>query len=96
MRYSFLEYTEQERQAINDIMRREFADMTPEEVALYAEWTSTADYLESDAQSKRDALERETQAKIEAARETEKKALDTLELLAQAARAKLEAVRDGK
>lgn len=96
MRYSFEEYTEQERQTINDITRREFADMTPEEVALYAEWTSTADYLESDAQAKRDALERETQAKIEAAKETEKKALDTLELMAQAARAKLEAVRDGE
>ena len=96
MRYSFEEYTEQERQTINDITRREFADMTPEEVALYAEWTSTADYLESDAQAKRDALEKETQARIEATRETEKKALDTLELMAQAARAKLEAVRNGK
>ena len=96
MRYSFEEYTEQERQTINDITRREFADLTPEEVALYAEWTSTVDYLESDAQAKRDALEQETQARIEATRETEKKALDTLELMAQAARAKLEAVRNGK
>ena len=35
-----MEFTEQERHAIDDIYKREFKDLTPDEVQLYARWES--------------------------------------------------------
>lgn len=96
MRTKFEEYTEQERAIINDLARRDYADMTKEEVMLFAEWESTKAYIESDLEAKRQALEDETKAKIELARQTEQTALDTLEAMAEAAKARLKAVEDGQ
>lgn len=96
MRESFGEYTEQERAIITDLARRDYADMTKEEVMLFAEWQATKALIESSFEMQRKAFEDETKAKIEIARETERKALDTLELLAQAAKKRLKAVEDGQ
>lgn len=96
MRESFGEYTEQERAIITDLARRDYADMTKDEVMLFAEWQATKAFIESNLEMQRKALEDETKAKIEIARQTEKKALDTLEAMAQAAKARLKAVEDGQ
>lgn len=96
MRTKFEEYSEQERAIITDLARRDYADMTKDEVMLFAEWEATKAYIESDLEAKRKALEDETKAKIEIARQTEQKALDTLEAMAQAAKERLKAVEDGQ
>lgn len=96
MRESYGDYTEQERAIITDLARRDYADMTKDEVMLFAEWQATKAFIESNLEMQRKALEDETKAKIEIARETEKKALDTLEAMAQAAKARLKAVEDGQ
>lgn len=96
MRTKFEEYTEQERAIINDLARRDYVGMTKEEVMLFAEWESTKAYIESDLEAKRKALEDETKAKIELARQTEQTALNTLEAMAEAAKARLKAVEDGQ
>lgn len=96
MRESFADYTEQERAIINDLARRDYANMTKDEVMLFAEWESTKAYIESDLETKRKSLEDETKAKIELARQTEQTALNTLEAMAKAAKARLKAVEDGK
>ena len=96
MRTKFEEYTEQERAIITDLARRDYADMTKEEVMLFAEWESTKAYIESDLEAKRKALEDETKAKIELARQTEQTALNTLEAMAEAAKARLKAVEYGQ
>lgn len=96
MRTSFGEYTERERAIITDLARRDYADMTKDEVMLFAEWESTKAYIESDLEAKRKALEDETKAKIELARQTEQTALNTLEAMAEAAKARLKAVEDGQ
>lgn len=96
MRTKFEEYTEQERAIITDLARRDYADMTKEEVMLFAEWETTKAYIESDLEAKRKALEDETKAKIELARQTEQTALNTLEAMAEAAKARLKAVEDGQ
>ena len=96
MRTKFEEYTEQERAIITDLARRDYADMTKEEVMLFAEWESTKAYIESDLEAKRQALEDETKAKIELARKTEQTALDTLEAMAQAAKERLKKVENGQ
>lgn len=96
MRESFGDYSEQERAIITDLARRDYADMTKEEVMLYAEWEATKAYINSNLEMQRKALEEETRAKIELARQTEQKALDTLEEMARAARERLKAVEDGQ
>ena len=96
MRTKFEEYTEQERAIITDLARRDYADMTKDEVMLFAEWESTKAYIESDLEAKRKALEDETKAKIELARQTEQTALNTLEAMAEAAKTRLKAVEDGQ
>lgn len=96
MRESFGEYTDRERAIITDLERRDYADMTKEEVMLYAEWEATKAYIDSNLDMKRKAFEEETQAKIELARQTEQKALDTLEEMARAARERLKAVENGQ
>ena len=70
--------------------------MTKEEVMLYAEWEATKAFIESNLEMQRKALEDETKAKIELARQTEQKALDTLEAMANAAKERLKAVENGQ
>lgn len=96
MRKSFEDYTEEERAIINDLTKRDYADMTKEEVLLFAEWESTKTYIDADFETRRQAMEKESMAKIELARETEKAALDTLKEMAETAKARLKAVEDGQ
>ena len=53
------EFTEREKDVINDLARREYHDMTPEEVQLYARWTAAKTQADADyqhAQEQRDAI----------------------------------------
>lgn len=96
MRTSFEDYTEQERAIINDLAKRDYADMTKEEVMLFAEWESTKTYINADFETHRKAMEMETLERLELERETKKAALDTLKEMAETAKARLKAVEDGQ
>jgi hypothetical protein len=95
-RQALTDFTETERTAINDIYKREFQDMTPDEVQLYGEWQAVNARLDADVQARRETLETEMTASVEMYRETEKAAIDTLEALKNLALAKLKAVENGQ
>ena len=78
-----LEFTAEQMGIIRELKRREFADATPEEIELYAQWTS-AQALDSEEFKAETEIKREqAQAETEMRRE-----------LAQASLSALEAQRD--
>lgn len=95
-RQKWEDFTEEERAIINDIHKRQFADMTPEEVILYGEWQGLKARLDAELVARENALKEETAASIKARQATEQAALDTLEALKDLALAKLKAVENGK
>lgn len=86
------EFTEHERNTINDIYRREFQDMTPDEVQLLLRWNT--------AQAKNDELVKAEignmqalyASQIEESRKTEEAARRTLSELKDAAKKRLAAI----
>jgi hypothetical protein len=95
-RQTLADFTEAERAMINDIYKREFQDMTPDEVQLYGEWQAVNARLDANVQARRETLEAEMTANVEIYRETEKAAIDTLEALKDLALARLKAVENGQ
>lgn len=102
-RQSLWDYSEAERAIINNLHARDFADMTKDEAILFAEWTATQAIIEADISLKREEMEKRTQAAIEQNRLESAKSLETLEALAEQAKAKLrlleaqeKAVNDGQ
>lgn len=88
----FEEFTEHELQTINDIYKREFADMTADEVALLLRWNTAnviAETRASDEQARREAY---TRAMIENAERETTAALQSLNELKAAAIARLETI----
>lgn len=95
-RQKWEDFTEEERAIINDIHKRQFADMTPEEVILYGEWQGLKARLDAELLARENALKEETAASIQAKQATEQAAIETLEALKDLALAKLKAVEDGQ
>ena len=95
-RQSLEDFTEEERAIINDIYKRQFSNMTPEEVILYGEWQGIKARLDAELVARENALKEETAAKIQARRATEQAAIDALEALKNLAVAKLKAVENGQ
>lgn len=88
-------FTEQEREQINDIIKRELKDMTPEEVRLYARWNTENALRDADFQNKMQARTDLMQARIDAANELHEAALDNLKAQKAAALARLEGIENG-
>ena len=95
-RQSLEDFTEEERAIINDIYKRQFTNMTPEEVILYGEWQGLKARLDEELVARENALKEETAAKIQARQATERAAIDALEALKNLAVAKLKAVENGQ
>jgi hypothetical protein len=88
-------FTEQEREQINDVVRRELKDMTPEEVQLYTRWSTENALRDADFQSKMQTRADLMQARIDAANELHQAALDNLKAQKAAALARLEGIENG-
>lgn len=58
-------FTEKERHIIDDIHKREFTDMTPEEVRLYGRWCAENAANERESELRNDALMSELAARGE-------------------------------
>lgn len=63
------QFTEAERQIITDLARREYHDMTPEEVQLYARWTAAKAQADADYQHAQEQREAVTAEKLALARQ---------------------------
>lgn len=95
-RQDFTDFTESERNIINDIHKREFADMTPDEVILYAEWVTCKARIEERNSEQMKALWKKTEADIRASEAQEKASLAALRELEQQAQDRLAKVRNGE
>lgn len=102
-RQALSDYSEAEREIINNLNARDFTDMTKEEAMLFAEWTATQALIDENISLRREEMEKRTQAAIEQNRLESAKSLEALEALAEQAKAKLrlleaqeKAVNDGQ
>ena len=87
-----LEFTEQERNTITDILKRNLENLTPDEVALYARWTTAVALSEAEFEAKIQAMRNESANKIAEFNEIAAVAKKNLKDLKHAALARLEAI----
>ena len=88
------EFTKEEQNRINLLYGTDFKDATPDDFKLISRWERYKATNDEEYKLKKEAIEQETQAKIELAREKEKLAIDVLKAKAAAAREKLERVKN--
>lgn len=60
-----MSFTEAERHAIDNIYKREFQDMTPEEVQLYGRWCAETAAEKKDLEVREEAFYKEMNARAE-------------------------------
>lgn len=90
------EFTKEEMHRIDMLYGTDFKDIKPEDAQLIARWEKYKATNNAEYELKKNALERETQAKIELANEKQTVAIEILKAKAAAAREKLERVRNGE
>ena len=69
------QFTEHERDIITDLARREYQDMTAEEVQLYARWQSAKALADSEFEHEREQREAVTAEKLVLARQQSEAAI---------------------
>lgn len=90
-----MDFTNEEKERINQLYGNDFKGITPEDAALIGRWEAWKATQQGEYQAKLEALQAETQAKIETAQAESDKAMENLEAMRQAALARLEGI-DGK
>ena len=85
-------FTEQERHAIDDLHKREFQNMTAEEVALYTRWVTWNAQRDAEFTAKIGLMQQANAAKIELMQEQAALAKQNLNELRDAALARLAAI----
>ena len=85
-------FTEEERHTLDDIHKRYFKDMTPDEVQLYARWTAANAVADSEHQAKLELWREMSQARSAARQEQAALAKQNLKDLKAAALARLAAI----
>lgn len=95
-RKSISDFTDAEKDTINALHARDFANMTKDEILLFAEWESTNALIESEIAIKEKEARELTQARIDSMKRIEHESLATLEALANEAKEHYKAVQDGK
>ena len=89
------EFTESERHRLVDMAKREYADLTPEEVMLYAEWTVAFEMEKEAYRSEQARLDAIMQADLESRKKEHEAAMENLRIEHEAALARLERIRGG-
>ena len=85
-------FTEQERHTIDDIYKREFQDMSADEVQLYARWTAALALNDAEHQAKLELWRKMAQERSTARKEQAALAKQNLKDLKAAALARLAAI----
>lgn len=90
------EFTYEQKQIIDDICKRNFENLTADEVKLYADWQAAIALRDAEFQAKQDALAAESAARIKALESKAKTARKNLNELKAAALMRLERIDNGK
>ena len=90
------EFTYEQKQIIDDICKRNFENLTADEVKLYADWQAAIALRDAEFQAKQDALAAESAARIKALESKAKTARKNLNELKAAALVRLERIDNGK
>lgn len=88
-------FTQQEREMLDDINKRELQNLTAEEVQLYARWQSYLAVHRAEFEAEQARLQAESEARIQAAAAESQAVLQNLEALKNAALARLEMIENG-
>ena len=91
-----MDFTNEEKERINQLYGNDFEGITPEDAALIGRWEAWKATNESEHQAKLEAIKAETEAKLENARRESEQAMSNLEELKNAALARLAVFEDGK
>ena len=82
-------------QTVDKLRATNFADATPEEIELYAEWTRLFALQEAEFEERKRLREQEADARMKQDQEKHEAAIDALTALTDLAKAKLRSVQDG-
>lgn len=85
-----MDFTNEEKERINQLYGNDFKDIKPEDAQLIARWESWKATQEDEHRAKIEALEAESAARLEAAAEQAEYAMQTLKELRDAAVARYE------
>ena len=91
----FPEFTNAQKQRIDQLYGNDFEGITPEDALLIAQWEQAKAINEAEFQAKMSAIEAETQARIENSRELHEQAMGNLQEMHDAAMERLKAVENG-
>ena len=91
----FPDFTNEQKQRIDQLYGNDFKDITPDDAMLIAQWEQAKALNEAEFQAKISAIEAETQAKIENSREMHEQAMKNLQDMHDAAMERLKAVENG-
>ena len=90
-----MDFTNAEKERINQLYGNDFADIKPEDAPLIARWEQMNALREAKFQEQVKAIEAETAAKIEAANERATQAMGNLKELHARALERLERIENG-
>ena len=90
-----MDFTNEEKERINQLYGTDFKDITPEDAALIGRFEAWKATQESEHQAKMKAIEDEMQAHVEAAQAQHEQAMNNLAELHAMAIARLERLQDG-
>ena len=91
----FPDFTNAQKQRIDQLYGNDFEGITPEDALLIAQWEQAKAINEAEFQAKMSAIEAETKAKIENSREMHEQAMSNLQEMHDAAMERLKAVENG-
>lgn len=90
------EFTEEQKHTIDDICKRNFENLSAEEIKLYADWQVALALDDAEFKAKQEALAAESAARIKALESKAKTARKNLNDLKAAALTRLERIDNGK
>lgn len=91
----FPDFTNEEKDRINELYASDFADITPDDALLIARFEQSKALNDAEFQAQQDALQAETQAKIDLSAEYYEQAITNLNEQHEAAMRRLGAFNDG-
>lgn len=90
-----MEFTNEEKERINQLYGTDFKDITPDDALLIGRWEAWKATQESEHRAKIEALKTESDIKAQYAQEEHEKAMNDLQELYDAALKRLEMIEDG-
>lgn len=90
-----MEFTNEEKERINQLYGNDFADIKPEDALLISRWEQYKISIDETFKAKQKAIEDEANERLNQARSLSDKAMENLNELKNAALARLEMIENG-